>query len=240
MNFKKWAFILLTMALIGGGAGLYGYRLHLQEQDRLRIEAEQKAIADARAAFDADLRKILDEFVQHIGALASDYRKQKKFMTELVQPSNLSKPQYITENYQLMIGELSVLKARAEAVLSAFDAPEAAITELISKQTLVDKAITDKALRDWRDLRSARVTAFVDRFAQDQHILDLYVELLLFYSHFKNNIFYDRASDSFLFQNPADKAAEQALLANIAALEKKSEPSVPSPVPHAVPSAETE
>ena len=240
MNIKKWTGIIVVMAVMGGAAGLYGYRFHLQEQERLRIEAEHKAIADARTAFDRDLRAIMDGFVKDISMRAADYRKQKKFMTELAQPANLTTAQYIMENYQLITGELPVLKTQAEAVLNAFDAPEAAIAELIAKQTLVDKTVTDKALSDWQALRHQRATAFVDRFSQDQEILDLYVELLLFYSHFKNNIFYDRASDSFLFQNPDDKAAEQALLANIAALEKKSEPRVPSPVPTAAPSAETE
>jgi hypothetical protein len=235
MNLKKWAYILLFMALIGGATGLYGYRFYLQEQERLQIEAEQKAIADARNAFDRDLRAIMDGFVKDISMRAADYRKQKKFMTELAQPANLTTAQYIMENYQLITGELPVLKTQAEAVLNAFDGPEAAIAELIARQTLVDKTVTDKALSDWQNFRRQRATAFVDRFSQDQQILDLYVELLLFYSHFKNNIFYDRASDSFLFQNPDDKAAEQALLANIAALEKKSEP----PAPTAAPPAQT-
>lgn len=217
MDVKKYLPFVLAAFVLGGGGG-FVYKLYGDKALPWQMGAAQDSEGMDDAAFNKKIREIMDRFLADIAAKVLDYKKQRKVITELASPHNMINPDYIEENYQMMLTQFKGLQQKADAVMDAFLIPEKEIRAFIGASTGERET---KAMEDWRAMRNERATPFLEFFASEQQAMGAYANLVLFYGQKKGTYTYDESVDGFLFRDSADKRTEEMLRSKIVELEAR-------------------
>ncbi len=202
MENKKQFLIALAVVVIMGFAGFYTiFYMHLdvekQQADEVQLEETQDR-----------LEMLLKDFLSQVSRAASDYRKERRIVVEASTPMNLSKPEYVQQNYDLVRTLIPSLKKRKDVLMNIFAVTEDRINEF--QRDLPPETRRDITIQ-WNDLKTKQVGLYTHYFGLDEQILAVYEELMAFYNDRRESFTVDTAQNMIAFKDPEDAAKEKEI-----------------------------
>jgi hypothetical protein len=206
------AIIAVVVLVISGFMGLVGKsawnRAEAQRQEEILEKAAQKTRAE-------QFEKILNTLLDDVRMKATAYKQDRKVLGELVQPINLEKPEYITENMAVMERLIASLRMTADDIMAAFEKADKMFKETLSGADADSQARLSK---EWAEMTSTHIQTYVAFFAHEEKLMAAHKELMTFYAENAETMTYNAETDSLDFADENLAAQNETLRAVIKAL----------------------
>lgn len=205
---------VLVAAVLAGALSFW--IMSASRSDPSQQEAgQQKLEAPAEPGIEKKFETLLNDFLKDIKAQMRDYVRQRKVIVESVRPVNLRTPEYVEENYNMVITLIPTLRMKIDALMQSFSQAEEEIKTLLEGQP---PQMQENIMRQWNELKDNEAVAYVEFFNIEGDILNAYEELMTFYYN-KSGVFdVDMEADKILFKSSEDEAASKYLLQKIEVL----------------------
>lgn len=219
---QKIAILLLIAFIISGGAGAYMYKTAktmriqaAQEELRIKEEAREQRKKEIQVLYDA----YLNDFTQDLRDKTENYKKSRKFLSDISSPYNFETSDLAKENYTLFTQELlPALRKQINDIIALFDQYEQKLKTDVAQD---DSDIKNIFLDQWIEMSQEQLMSYVDFFAKEDLILSAYNELVTFaYVH---SMVYsvDLETNRFIFKREKDEKKYNALIKKIKDLKTK-------------------
>ena len=167
------------------------------EQHRLEIWQSQK-----------QFETVLNTFLKDLATRVDEYKKQRRVISELIKIENITEPQYISENYTMMIATTTQMRQQTQVILAQFTTMDQSVSELITQAKLIDK----DAIQDvWTTTKTEQLKFYTAFFNSEENILRIHESLIEFYDTYKTQFSIDLDNDSIVFDAPVLRARHDTL-----------------------------
>lgn len=192
---------ITAILIVLAGAGIY----ILQQKSPPAPEADTPAqTAQQDPSIEKQFEDLLNEFLSDVNTRAKAYREERKVMAEVVKPENLTTPDYVTQNYEMMQQTMPSLRLKINEIMLVFEDADRRVKALLEGQL---PEFQERILAEWKNLKDSQAGLYVDFFAIEEEILQAYEDLMAFYNDKKDAFTIDPATFEMSFTEPADAQA---------------------------------
>lgn len=208
---------VLVVGALGAWVGKSALDRANAEKQEARVMAEWQAKKETDAR-NREIEETLNGLLENVQVLALEYKRNRRVVNDLIQPENLSTPEYIVENLAILEGLIPSLENERVQMMSAFDTAGERFNEIIS--TTPEQ--TQNALNaQWEEVTGHQIKSYTTFFAFEQAIVATYLDILRLYAENKDQITYDRDADILVFGSDALAARDQELRGDIGRLHRE-------------------
>lgn len=216
----------LLLLLVAGGAIAYyidlEHKKEVQHQKELELakiqkqkEAEEKKRAELQTLFD----KYLNDFKDELRQKASQYKKTRLVLKDMISPYNFENEKFAKENYGVFKREIAPsLRIQASEIIESFVLYQDKIENDLKDET---GDIQETFLQKWMDMQQEQLAQYVTFFSREEDLIQAYDDLITFYYTHSKMYQIDMDENKFIFKRPADGARQKELIQQIETLKKK-------------------
>ena len=220
------AAIIVVMALTGWvGRSVWHKTQAQKEEARLEriLQEQQHAKQKAQAE---KIESVLNQLLADMRIQADAYKKERKLLSELIQPQNLAQPDYRTENLVVMERLVPALRGAMDKMMLAFEKADHDFKAIIE-----DRSPTSRQLlsQEWQEMTQVHIQTYVDFFALEEELINAHLVLMKFYTDYNDDITYDAEKEQLIFTNQKTANQHKALREEIKSLYRAQAESLTKP-----------
>jgi len=216
MNKKILQIIILCVVLVSLGLvwwlGNSMWQRHYAEKQAAMMEAALEAEQAQQVALVKEFEEFLNAFLADIQSKATAYKNESKVLHEIITPRNLTKPEYILENYTLLQKTIPALHGKMDEIILAFEQADQRANLLLAQ---IKGESQSRLIEQWEAMNSNYVRDYIDFFATEEKVISAHHDLMTLYQQNASSIGYNVKTEELTFKDPAlaaeIKAARQRI-----------------------------
>ncbi len=218
--------IAAILLVIVGSFGVWVFMQHQNElyaQEQLRQQEQarqvQERAAQEREAED-QIKALFYTFLEDVKTRVAAYNKERQVLKDLVQPANLRRPDYATQNLEIAQNLIPSLRGKMDELILVFENTDQNV-QALSADLQEKKRRT--ILEGWSKVKQEQASRYIDFFSYEEELIAAYERLLGLYAGSEGRYVVDAEHGSVLFEDPALQQEEAALRADIETLAQKQQ-----------------
>lgn len=206
-------FSILVAVGLAAWVGKSAMDLAEARKEEQRVQAEllverQQAEAERLNEIESTFNTLLVNVSQYAGV----YKRNRKVMSESVQPINLSDPAYIQENLTALETLAPSMRSDMDKIMMSFAAADEEFKRIIAES---DEQSRESMAQKWREMTHKHIEGYTVFFEFEDQLIDQHLALMRLYAENANAISYNAETEQLAFANEDLAASDSEIRAKI-------------------------